>query len=133
MIAGRCLPSCIVASPERVARDILRAVRTGRDVLYTPGWWRPSRVVPRPAGVCGEAFEAVGEEGRAGRGKLGGRTFAQKGFSSSNLPSSQDFRPYRIPHLKRGMGCILGEKLLIRRGLLGTIIMFLYFIVFIEK
>lgn len=41
MLAGRRLPACIVASPERVARDMLRAVRTGKDVLYTPGWWRP--------------------------------------------------------------------------------------------
>ncbi|MFQ9492777.1 MAG: hypothetical protein ACLR0N_19040 [Bilophila wadsworthia] len=38
MIAGRRLPG-IVASPELVARDILRAVRTA-DALY-PGWWRP--------------------------------------------------------------------------------------------
>ena len=30
-----------------------------------------------------------------------------------------------------GMAAFWGEKLLIRRGLLGTIIMFLYFIVFI--
>ena len=78
--------------PELVARDILRAVRTGRDVLYTPGWWRPLRAVPRPAGVCGEAFEAVGEEGRAGE-KRGGETFCRK--VSPPLPnpppsSSQD-------------------------------------------
>ena len=41
MIAGRCLPSCIVASPERVARDILRAVHTGRDVLILPAGGGP--------------------------------------------------------------------------------------------
>ena len=30
----------LVASPERVARDILRAVARRRDVLYTPWFWR---------------------------------------------------------------------------------------------
>ena len=52
MIAGRLLPSCIVASPELVARDILRAVRTGRDVLYTPGWWRPLLALYRALPEC---------------------------------------------------------------------------------
>lgn len=52
MIAGRSLPSCIVASPELVARDILRAVRTGRDVLYTPGWWRPLLALYRALPEC---------------------------------------------------------------------------------
>ena len=52
MIAGRRLPSCIVASPELVARDILRAVRTGRDVLYTPGWWRPLLALYRALPEC---------------------------------------------------------------------------------
>lgn len=28
------------ASPERVARDIVRAMETGRAVIYTPWWWR---------------------------------------------------------------------------------------------
>ena len=32
-----------------------------------------------------------------------------------------------------GMAAFWGEKLLIRRGLLGTIVMFLYFFVFIEN
>ena len=41
MLAGRRLPACLVAPPDRVARDILRAVLAGRDVLYTPAWWRP--------------------------------------------------------------------------------------------
>jgi short-subunit dehydrogenase len=30
----------LYASPERVARDIVRAVDRGRDVVYTPWWWR---------------------------------------------------------------------------------------------
>lgn len=29
------------ASPERVARDILKAISASRDVLYTPWFWRP--------------------------------------------------------------------------------------------
>jgi short-subunit dehydrogenase len=29
-----------VAQPERVARDIEKAVRRDRAVVYTPGWWR---------------------------------------------------------------------------------------------
>ena len=52
MIAGRHLPSCIVASPELVARDILRAVRTGRDVLYTPGGWWPLLALYRALPEC---------------------------------------------------------------------------------
>ena len=30
----------LVATPERVADDILRAFEDGRDVLYTPWFWR---------------------------------------------------------------------------------------------
>jgi len=30
----------LVASPERVADDILRAFEAGKDVLYTPWFWR---------------------------------------------------------------------------------------------
>ncbi|KKK88968.1 hypothetical protein LCGC14_2737820, partial [marine sediment metagenome] len=30
----------LVASPDRVADDILSAVRRRRDVIYTPGFWR---------------------------------------------------------------------------------------------
>ncbi|MBS0211380.1 MAG: SDR family NAD(P)-dependent oxidoreductase [Planctomycetes bacterium] len=41
MIHGRVnVKSPLVASPERVARDIDRALRRQRDVLYTPWWWR---------------------------------------------------------------------------------------------
>jgi decaprenylphospho-beta-D-erythro-pentofuranosid-2-ulose 2-reductase len=31
----------LVASPERIARGTLRALRAGRDVVYLPGFWRP--------------------------------------------------------------------------------------------
>jgi len=30
----------LYASPERVARDVVRAVDRGPDVVYTPWWWR---------------------------------------------------------------------------------------------
>ena len=30
----------LFAPPERVARDVVRAVDRGRDVVYTPWWWR---------------------------------------------------------------------------------------------
>ena len=30
----------LYAEPSRVARDIVRAVDRGRDVVYTPWWWR---------------------------------------------------------------------------------------------
>ena len=32
--------SPLTASPERVARDILRAIDRNRGVVYTPGFWR---------------------------------------------------------------------------------------------
>jgi short-subunit dehydrogenase len=37
----------LYASPERVARDIVRAVDRGRDVVYTPWWWRIVMLVVR--------------------------------------------------------------------------------------
>jgi decaprenylphospho-beta-D-erythro-pentofuranosid-2-ulose 2-reductase len=41
MIRGRRLPaSFLVASPERVAADIARAIERQRDVVYTPWFWR---------------------------------------------------------------------------------------------
>ncbi|MFL5313115.1 MAG: SDR family oxidoreductase [Myxococcales bacterium] len=30
----------LYASPARVARDVVRAIETGADVVYTPWWWR---------------------------------------------------------------------------------------------
>jgi len=41
MIWGRTDPkSLLVAAPERVARDIARAIRKRKDVVYTPWFWR---------------------------------------------------------------------------------------------
>jgi decaprenylphospho-beta-D-erythro-pentofuranosid-2-ulose 2-reductase len=39
MTAGLPLPGPLVATPERVAADIVRAVARGRDSLYTPWFW----------------------------------------------------------------------------------------------
>ena len=40
------------ASPERVAKDIVRAMETGKSVIYTPWWWRwimlVIRLIPEP-------------------------------------------------------------------------------------
>ena len=41
MTRGLLKPSPLVASPEQVARDIDRAIRQRKDVLYTPWFWRP--------------------------------------------------------------------------------------------
>ena len=42
----------LYASPERVARDVVRAVEGGPDVIYTPWWWRWAmlavRLIPEP-------------------------------------------------------------------------------------
>jgi len=39
MTAGMPLPGPLVATPERVAADIVRAVARGKDSLYTPWFW----------------------------------------------------------------------------------------------
>jgi decaprenylphospho-beta-D-erythro-pentofuranosid-2-ulose 2-reductase len=39
MTAGLALPGALVASPARVARDIVRAVARGKETLYTPWFW----------------------------------------------------------------------------------------------
>ena len=39
--------SPLVASPKRVARDIDRAIRRRRNVIYTPWFWRPILLVVR--------------------------------------------------------------------------------------
>ncbi len=39
MTAGLPLPGPLVATPEKVASDILRAIEKKRDVLYTPWFW----------------------------------------------------------------------------------------------
>jgi len=53
MTRGRINPrSPLVATPERVARDIDRAIRARQNVLYTPWFWRPImavvRAIPEP-------------------------------------------------------------------------------------
>ncbi len=40
MTQGLDLPSLLLASPERVATDITRAIARGRDSLYTPWFWQ---------------------------------------------------------------------------------------------
>jgi short-subunit dehydrogenase len=53
MTAGMKMPAIIVATPEKVARDIVRAVRRKAATLYTPWFWRPIMFVIRalPAAV----------------------------------------------------------------------------------
>ena len=53
MTAGMKMPAIIVATPEKVARDIVRAVRRKTATLYTPWFWRPIMFVIRalPAAV----------------------------------------------------------------------------------
>ncbi len=47
MTAGLALPSPLVASPERVARDIVRAIARRKDTLYTPWFWSGIMLVIR--------------------------------------------------------------------------------------
>lgn len=46
------VPTALAAAPDRVARDLVRAVRRRRAVAYSPGYWRwimgILRVLPRP-------------------------------------------------------------------------------------
>lgn len=47
MTAGLALPGPLVASPERVAADIVRAIERGKDALYTPWFWSGIMLVIR--------------------------------------------------------------------------------------
>lgn len=47
MTAGHALPGPLVATPERVAGDIVRAVARGKDSLYTPWFWSGIMLVIR--------------------------------------------------------------------------------------
>lgn len=47
MTAGLPLPGPLVATPDKVARDIARAVARGSDVLYTPWFWAPIMLIIR--------------------------------------------------------------------------------------
>ncbi len=53
MTEGLDLPGFLVASPERVAKDIYRAHKKRKDVLYTPWFWRLIMLVIRsiPEGI----------------------------------------------------------------------------------
>ena len=39
MTAGLSLPGALVATPDQVASDIVRAIENGKDVIYTPWFW----------------------------------------------------------------------------------------------
>jgi len=39
-MTGHLPKNPLYASPERVARDVVRAIEGGADVVYTPWWWR---------------------------------------------------------------------------------------------
>jgi short-subunit dehydrogenase len=47
MTAGLPLPGPLVATPERVAADIVRAIGRGKDSLYTPWFWAEIMLVIR--------------------------------------------------------------------------------------
>jgi short-subunit dehydrogenase len=47
MTAGIALPALLVASPERVASDIIRAIQRGKDCLYTPWFWAAIMLIIR--------------------------------------------------------------------------------------
>lgn len=52
MTAGLPLPGLLVATPEKVASDIVRAIEKRKDVVYTPWFWSLImliiRSIPRP-------------------------------------------------------------------------------------
>ncbi|MFC0397216.1 SDR family oxidoreductase [Paraburkholderia rhizosphaerae] len=47
MTAGLSLPGPLVASPDRVAADIVRAIERGKDALYTPWFWSAIMLIIR--------------------------------------------------------------------------------------
>ena len=40
MTQGLALPQLLLATPDQVAADILKAIQKRRDTLYTPWFWR---------------------------------------------------------------------------------------------
>jgi short-subunit dehydrogenase len=40
MTQGLALPKLLLATPDKVAQDIVKAVEKRRDTLYTPWFWR---------------------------------------------------------------------------------------------
>jgi short-subunit dehydrogenase len=57
MTAGLPLPGPLVATPERVATDIVRAVARGKDSIYTPWFWAQIMFVIRS--VPGFVFKRI--------------------------------------------------------------------------
>jgi decaprenylphospho-beta-D-erythro-pentofuranosid-2-ulose 2-reductase len=47
MTRGLPLPGALVATPERVAKDIAQAIASKQNVLYTPWFWQPIMLVIR--------------------------------------------------------------------------------------
>ncbi|SIT43591.1 Short-chain dehydrogenase/reductase SDR [Paraburkholderia piptadeniae] len=47
MTAGLSLPGALVATPDRVAGDIVRAIESRKDTLYTPWFWSAIMLVIR--------------------------------------------------------------------------------------
>jgi short-subunit dehydrogenase len=47
MTAAAPTPARLTASPDRVARDIRKALHGTADVLYTPWFWRPIMALVR--------------------------------------------------------------------------------------
>jgi decaprenylphospho-beta-D-erythro-pentofuranosid-2-ulose 2-reductase len=47
MIQGRSLPKFLVATPEKVARDIVRAVACKKNAIYTPSFWAAIMMIVR--------------------------------------------------------------------------------------
>lgn len=52
MTAGLSLPGLLVSPPDRIARDICRAIARRKAIIYTPWWWswimRVIRMIPEP-------------------------------------------------------------------------------------
>ncbi|MCC8401224.1 SDR family oxidoreductase [Paraburkholderia sp. MMS20-SJTN17] len=57
MTAGLPLPGPLVATPDRVAGDIVRAVEKGRDVVYTPWFWSGIMLIIRS--IPGRVFKRL--------------------------------------------------------------------------
>lgn len=51
MTEGLALPKLLVATPEKVADDIVKAIDKRRDVLYTPWFWRYIMLIDRKSVV----------------------------------------------------------------------------------
>lgn len=47
MTAGLPLPGPLVATPDKVAGDIVRAIEKHKDILYTPWFWSPIMLIIR--------------------------------------------------------------------------------------